>query len=451
MNINKLLILGLLKLDVSQLSSVLKYLKEREYESLESNKKIQEELLKKLLVHCYEKIPYYTNVLNESDVVVNGEVNLTNFSNIPVLTKEIIREHFEDMKSKDLDKRKWYLNTSGGSTGEPVKFLEDKASWDYGMAGKWFFSTFAGKDIGDKEIKLWGSERDILKGSIGIKAKMKNMTFNRIILNAFRMSESNMKDYVYIINKNRPVLIESYVQSIYELSKFIKNNNLEVCSPKGIITSAGTLYPEYQKLIEEVFKTKVYNRYGSREAGDMACSCEKDTGLHLNIFNQYIEILNDDLEPCRPGEFGQIYVTTLNNYVMPLVRYQIGDIAVPAKNEQCSCGRGLPLIEKVEGRVINVFKTRDGKIVPGEFFIHFIGVVFNEGFISKFQVIQENYTSIKIKVIIRDKLGFDNGKNKIINSIKKVMGQDCKVEFEFVDNIEPLKSGKYFYTISEIK
>jgi len=451
MNINKLLSLGLLKLDGSQLPSVLKFLKEKEYESLEHNKKIQEELLKKLLIHCYENIPYYTDVLTDCDVIVNGEVNLANFSNIPVLTKEIIREHFEDLKSKDLGKRKWSLNTSGGSTGEPVKFLEDKASWDYGMAGKWFFSTFAGKDIGDKEIKLWGSERDIMKGSIGFKAKMKNMIFNRILLNAFRMSETNMKEYVIRINKNKPVLIESYVQSIYELSKYIKNNNLEVCSPKGIITSAGTLYPEYQKSIEEVFKTKVYNRYGSREAGDIACSCEKDTGLHLNTFNQYIEILNDNLEHCTPGEFGQVYVTTLHNYAMPLIRYQIGDIAVPAKNEQCSCGRGLPLIEKVEGRVMSVFKTREGKIIPGEFFIHFIGVVFNEDFISKFQVIQEDYNSIKIKVILRDKIGFDTGKNKIINSIKKVMGQDCRVEFEFVDTIESTKSGKYLYTICEIK
>ena len=183
------------------------------------------------------------------------------------------------------------------------------------------------------------------------------------------MSEGDMKNYVKIINKEKPKIIEAYVQSIYEFARFIRNNDLEVFSPRGIITSAGTLYPEMKELIEEVFHTKVYNRYGSREVGDMACSCEKDEGLHLNIFNQYVEILNDKLELCKPGEIGKVYVTTLNNYSMPLIRYDIGDMAIPAKNEQCSCGRGLPLIEKVVGRTGSMIKTKKGV---------FINVVFSK-------------------------------------------------------------------------
>jgi len=423
----------------------------KQYLPLDDLKQMQADKLKEILLYSYNNVPYYTHILGEAGIVIDGKINLINLSKVPILTKDIIREHFVDLKCKDLDKRKWYLNTSGGSTGEPVKFIQDNTSWDSGMGSKWFFSTFAGKFPGDKEIKLWGSERDILKGSIGYKAKLKNMLFNRILLNSFKMSEEDMMQYVDVINMNKPILIEAYVQSIYEFSKFITENKLNIHSPKGVITSAGTLYPEQKMLIEEVFNTKVYNRYGSREVGDMACSCEKDEGLHLNIFDHYIEILNDKLEPCKPEEIGQVYVTTLNNYVMPLIKYKIGDMAVPANDEQCSCGRGLPLIKNVEGREISVFRTKDGKIIPGEFFIHFIGVVFNKGFISKFQVIQRDYDSIIIKVVVIDKLSFDNNRNKIINSIKKVMGEGCNVEFEFVDDIEPLKSGKYLYTISGVK
>ena len=447
MLINKFLTLGLLKLNGSQLPSVLKYLKGREYKPLESNKKTQERLLKRLLIHCYENVPYYQDVLVESGVIVDDRVDLTKFSNIPVLTKEIIREHFEDLKSRDLDKQKWYLNTSGGSTGEPVKFLQDSVNWDCGMAGKWFFSTFAGKDVGDREIKLWGSERDILKGSIGFKAKLKNLVFNRLLLNSFKMSEEDMRQYVEIINKNKPTLIEAYIQSIYELAKFIQNNGLEIYSPKGIITSAGTLYPDQKKFIEDVFNTKVYNRYGSREVGDMACSCEKDEGLHLNIFNQYIEILNDNLEPCKPGEIGQIYVTTLNNYVMPLIRYQIGDLAVPAENEECSCGRGLPLIKKVIGRDVNSFKTKDGTLIDGEYFTH---LIYFKDWIQKFQIVQQQFDLIKLRIVLNDEKS-ESDMKEIVDKMKIVMGQDCKVEFEFVDDIEPLKSGKYLYTISEVE
>ena len=423
----------------------------KQYLPMDKLKEMQTERLKEMLLYSYNNVPYYTLVFRRAEVVDDGKVNMDNFSKIPILTKDILRNHFDDLKCRDLDKREWHLNTSGGSTGEPVKMIQNRVTWDTGMARKWFFSTFAGKFPGDREIKLWGSERDILKGSIGLKAKLKNLAFNRLLLNSFKMSEKDMRQYVEIINKNKPTLIEAYVQSVYELAKFIKNNKLSVYSPKSILTSAGTLYPEQQKLIEEVFKTKVYNRYGSREIGDMACSCEKDEGLHLDIFISYLEILNEKLEPCKPGEIGKVYVTTLNNYSMPLIRYDIGDMAVPAKNEQCSCGRGLPLIEKVVGRQMDVFRTKDGKIIPAEFFIHFIGVVYNKGFISKFQVVQKDYDLIIIKLVLKDEMKFNLYKKRIIDSIKDVMGQNCNVEFEFVNDIESTKSGKYLYTVSEVK
>ena len=247
---------------------------------------------------------------------------------------------------------------------------------------------------------------------------MKEWLQNIKILNSFNMSEEKMSDYVGQINKYKPSLIEAYVQSIYELAKFIKKHNLKVYSPNGIITSAGTLYPEMRNLIEEVFKTKVFNRYGSREASALACSCRENNELHKNIFTKYTEILDKNLKPCKPGQIGDVYVTTLNNYSMPLISYKIGDMAIPS-DKKCSCGRGMPLIEKVIGRSMEVFKTKEGKIIPGEFFIHFIGVVYNKDAISKFQVIQKDYDQIRIKAIIKNSKEFKKIKSKINASIKK--------------------------------
>ena len=425
-------------------------MKEYEYKSIGKCIELQKTLLFNILDYSMNNVPYYKDIANKNEIKISKEGIFEDIKKLPILNKRILRDQFANLKSTAFGD-KYFENTSGGSTGEPVVFFQDISYNEKGKAVKIFFDEWAGKKDGEKKIKLWGSETDILEGSQGINGLINTYLLNTILLNSFRMSEKNMMKYVEIINKEEPKMMEAYVQSIYELSKFIVNNALQIYSPKGIITSAGTLYPDQKKLIEEVFNTKIYNRYGSREVGDMACSCEKDEGLHLNIFNQYIEILNNDMEPCKPDEFGQVYVTTLNNYVMPLIRYKIGDIAVPAEDEQCSCGRGLPLIKKVEGREISVFRTKDGKIIPGEFFIHFIGVVFNKGFISKFQVIQRDYDSIIIKVVVIDKRSFDNNINKIIASIKKVMGQDCNVKFEFVDDIEPLKSGKYLYTVSEVE
>ena len=333
-------------------------MKKYEFKSLKENKELEEEKLRNILLYAYNNVPYYNKILSKTKITNNNQVDLNKFNKIPILTKEILRNEFYNLKSKNF-KGKFKENTSGGSTGEPAIFLQDSSYSEAGKAAKDFFYEWAGRQSEDKLIKLWGSERDILKGNQGFQGVINRHLLNIHLLNSFKMSEKDMDNYVKKINKFKPKVIEAYVQSIYELANFIKKNQLNVYSPKGIITSAGTLYPEIKKTIEEVFKCKVYNRYGSREVGDIACSCEKDEGLHLNVFTNYVEILNDKLNPCKPGEIGKVYVTTLNNYVMPLIRYDIGDMAVPSKNEQCSCGRGLPLISNVEGRENSIIRTNN--------------------------------------------------------------------------------------------
>jgi len=219
----------------------------------------------------------------------------------------------------------------------------------------------------------------------------------------------------------------------------------------SIMTSAGILYPNYKELIEGVFHCPVFNRYGTREVGDMACDCDRHEGLHLNIFTHYIEIIDKKGKNCESGKMGEVVVTTLRNYTMPLIRFKIGDMAV-LSNKQCSCGRGLPMIEKLIGRVTDVFRTKEGRIIPGEYFIHFIGVVLNKGVIKKFQVIQEKEDYIIVKLVLDNKESFVKNKkdfDEIVEKIKLVMGKDTKVEYKLVDEIPSTRSGKYRYTISK--
>lgn len=434
-----------------KISNELDKLKQFEKHSIEKNLEIQKKNLEEILLHSWKHVPYYTSELERASVIVNGKVVLENFTKIPILNKEILKRNFDLLISKDnyLKKRKKYLNSSGGSTGEPTKFYQDQHYKIQELASKWLFFTYI-TDYPCKHITLWGSERDIISRKFDLRKRIVNKLERRLILNSFQMTQDNMGEYVKKINKFRPKIIESYVQPIYELAIFIKNNDLEVFFPEGIITSAGTLYPEMEKLIKEVFQCSVLNRYGSREIGDVACSCERNKGLHVNIINNYIEILNDNLKPVKPGEIGQIYITKLTNFTMPLIRYKIGDLGIPSENLFCECRRGFPLIKFVEGREMSVFRTREGSIIPAEFFIHFIGVVFNEGIISKFQVIQNSFESITIKFVLEKPILFEKKKKQISETIRKVMGKDCEIIWEQVNEIEPLPSGKYLYTYSKL-
>jgi len=260
------------------------------------------------------------------------------------------------------------------------------------------------------------------------------------------MAESQMYNYVEKINKFKPVIIEAYVQSIFELSRFIKEKKLTVYSPQGIVTSAGTLYPEMKKEIEEVFQTKVYNRYGSREVGDIACSCDRDEGLHLNVFQHYVEILNDKLEPCDAGEIGKVYVTRLDNFSMPLIRYDIGDLAAVARDKKCTCGRGLPLIKNILGRNNSIIRTKNGAIDS----VALSTSLYAYKSIQKYQFVQKRINYFVIKVIINNQNIWEKEKIKMENKLKKILGEDAVVDIEVLKYINPLSSGKYQYIISEI-
>ena len=203
--------------------------------------------LKRLLLHASKHVPYYHRLL-KNDNVVNGEiVDLSKFDKIPILTKEIIQS--EELISDDYLTRKWYYNFTGGSTGEPTKFIQD-ANYN-----KWYNATinFYYKDMLDideinvKKIELWGSPRDLFKGTIGIKAKIGTWLTNIVFLNSFRMTEADMEKYVKTINLYKPDLIRGYAGSLFELCRFAEAKNVKIYTPKRVISSAETLTKEMRE------------------------------------------------------------------------------------------------------------------------------------------------------------------------------------------------------------
>jgi phenylacetate-CoA ligase len=406
----------------------------------------QEEKLRQLLLYSYQNVPYYQKVLSETGVIKNNKVILQNFDNIPILTKKIIREQADNLYSKDYKRRKWYYNTSGGSTGEPVTFIQDKAYKSWGMAFTYYCYYINGRDIGQPMLKLWGSERDVFKGAEKISTRIQRFLFNITMLNSFKMSESDIKRYVTLWNKTKPAIVHSYTSSVLEFAKYVERSGAKVYSPVSIICTAETLTEEIRYYVEKVLKTSVLNQYGSREAGFIGCECLKKEGLHIFPLNNKIEILDDNLKSCEAGQIGNIYVTTLNNYSMPLIRYKIGDTGIPSKKEICSCGRGWPLIESVTGRQSNHFRTKDGKVIHGEYFTH---LFYMKRGVRKFQVIQHDYNHVEVTIVPDGQVNEDDVAD-IRQKILLVLGSQCKVIFRFVEEIPTTTSGKFRYTISKV-
>lgn len=407
--------------------------------------------LEKCLLYAYQNVPYYHEIFSKQNII-NGErkVNWDQYNQIPKLTKEIIKKNYEQLKSNDTHIKGVYANHSGGSTGIPIEIWQDQEYSDWNIANALFIKSYGGYYLGDRELRLWGSERDLLEGKEKISIRIRNKIYGRIELNSFKMSELDMERYVKTWNQYRPQWVEAYTQAIYEFALYIKKHSCKICTPKGIVTSAGTLYPSMKKVIEETFGCKVFNRYGSREVGGIACSGAGEDALRLSAWNCYVEVLNDDMQPVKEGKSGKIYVTTLNNRVMPLIRYEIGDIAKKIEWDQPPVNYPMPLLHGLEGREMSVVRTKDGKVIPGEFFIHFIGVVYNTGYIDKFQVIQHEYNYLEIKVHIIDEVEFNRMKDKIEEAIRLEMSDQVKIAWTKVEEIPNLKSGKYLYVYSRV-
>ena len=400
--------------------------------------------LSSLLSHAESNVPYYHHIFQKINLTNKDIIDLSKFTDIPLLTKDIIRTNNNQITSKDYTTRKWYYNSSGGSTGETVSFIQDDnyVKWRNATNYYYFQNILKIDEQYVKKILLWGSPRDLFAGSIGVRTKINDWLKNTVILNSFKMTEKDMFSYIKTINTYKPDLIRGYASSLYELVKFAERNNLQIYTPKILISSAETLRDEMRQKIETAFGTKLYDFYGSREVSNLAGECRYGL-MHVFMFWNYVEILDHNNQPVKEGEDGKVVVTNLHNYSMPLIRYVIGDMAkLGPKN--CKCGNTLPTLKKIIGRLTDHFVKADGTIIHGEYFTH---LFYFKEWIRVFQVIQEDYKLIKILIVTEGNIN-EFEKKDIENKIKLLMGQDCKIVWEFVEEIPKSNSGKYLYTKS---
>jgi phenylacetate-CoA ligase len=401
-----------------------------------------EEALPDLLNHCKRHVPYYRNLLAGANPDSNP---LATLQQLPILTKDIIRGERERLCADDLAARRWYFNTSGGSTGEPIRLVQDQAYADRSNALAIAFSAWLGHYPGDKEVWLWGSERDVLTGTVGLWARARNGLLRTTFVNAFRLTPQSMRAFAATLQRERPTFILAYAQALYEVAKFLTPEALQVPAPSAIVTSAGTLHGFMRETIERAFGCRVFNRYGSREVGLIACERPEHRGLWCPPVSVYIEIVDDNGQPVPPGVDGNILVTSLLNRAMPLVRYRIGDRGALLPGLQ----RGGQALAHVLGRNVDAFRRRDGTIIDGEYFTH---LLYFRDWVQKFQFVQRDFDDVLLRVVTAnaDKTALLPELVHVEQSLRTALGSDARLSIEWVDDIPPAPSGKYRYTISEV-
>lgn len=417
----------------------LKELRENEFCSPEILRDQQEKRFLDLIKHAKINIPYYRKILNGIKIE-----SLDDITAIPFLTKKIINQEMDSLKAENLPPGRFIRNSTGGSTGEKLIFFNDSnENLDaFLMRG----NSWTGWEVGEKQAQLWGAHYDVARARILFNRFKHLMVHRKIMMSSYRMSEHDMAEYLDMINKHKPSLLTGYSSALNLFSEFIRNNNLHVYSPKGIISSAETLHEYQRKTIQSVFQSKVLNRYGCREVGNIAHECLEQKGMHIFTEHVFIEIINENGEPCEAGETGEIVITKLDNYSFPFIRYRIGDLGV-LSGRTCPCGRNLPLLEEVKGRVFDLIVGTNGNHLSGTFWTILLRE-FVEG-IRQYQVIQEKYGELLLRLIVDRNYSRDS-ESKLVKKIKENCGEAMSVEIEIVDELPLAESGKHRFIISKV-
>lgn len=399
-----------------------------------------------LLTQAFTTVPYYRDLGIHAGPVKPDEA-LDVLARMPVLTKEIIRQAKLDLLSERPGKKlRW--NTSGGSTGEPVRLLQDARMRNSTTANQLLFMRWLGFQVGESHLLIWGVPDETVGAGVPLRERIFRWIHHEVYLNCYEITEEHYERWAAYIRQHRPAHIEAYVDAIHELSLYLKDRRINVPSPsRGIITSAGVLTPERRAVIEEVFGCPVLNRYGSREVSDMACSCLAGSELHLSEAMCHLEIVDEAGQPCPPGVEGDVLVTLFTNHSMPLIRYKVEDRAVWAAGD-CACGRTTRRLASVNGRTNDYLLARDGTRING---IALTTLLYSVDGMKRFQYRQASAGRASLAVVPAEGVSREVLTDRLkgpLASLKTMLGSD-KAELVFVDDIQPSPSGKYRYILNE--
>ena len=395
-------------------------------QATEKVKLLQDNAINDLITYVKNHSPYYREIL--SDVH-----DTKDFTKIPFLTKQLLIKEFNNIctpKAKGAS-----LKTTGGSTGEPVRIYKGADALARERAATWRSYEWAKVGIGDKQARFWGVPHNAKNA---LKAKIIDFVSNRKRVSAFNLTKESLDDYYQTLVKFKPSYLYGYVSVIRCFSDHMRDYNLpRIDSVRSIITTSEVLTDGDRKVIEDVWKVKVFNEYGCGEVGSIAHECEYGN-MHIVADNLLIEIIDENGDPAETGE---VVVTDFFNYATPMIRYRVGDFAT-LSHTPCPCGRTLPILKGIHGRAYDIIKTPGGKSVHPEALIY----VFEElqqkhHAFSQFQIIQRELDRLDVFIIPTDNWS-STMESRITRGIHEKIDAIFKLNFFIVKEINREKSGK---------
>jgi phenylacetate-CoA ligase len=415
------------------------FLEKTQWLTSDKIRQMQLEKLKKLISYAYNNVPYYRKEFDRAGFKPVHLQALEDLKKIPILTRENLRKYYPSaLMARNRNHKGGFEDATGGTSGGPTRYFVGKRSAAYRTARTLRYQKWYGFYYGQPKALVWGSQRDLLSRKTLVK-KIQSILMNTITMNAWQMDEARMRGFYDKICRVEPKVIEAYAGSLYIFARFLDEQDLEIPGPIHPVISAEKIEESQRDFIEEVFHSPSTNRYGTRELGAIAQECAEHDGLHISSENLLVE------EVELGDGVSELVITNLENFSMPFVRYAIGDTG-ELSSQDCICGRGLPRIKEIGGRVTDLIVTPSGSFISGIVFPHRLR---HFEPIEEFQVMQVDRTQVTLKLQLNRPLKKEE-KADMRRTIEEVLPDSMTLDIEVVDEIPLAPSGKRLLVHSEI-
>jgi len=407
--------------------------------------------LGRVLTHALNTVPYYREKLKEWRIKSPEKITSEEWRELPWLRRRDIQAAGNELHSESVPQghgRVSEIHTSG-TTGQPIRVLKTGLS-------SMFWSAFTIRDHLWHKRNLKGKLAAIRRSEKGKDpypegSKIPQWGTSNLVFETGPSVSLNINctigEQVDWLQRENPDYLLTHPTNVYRLASYCKKQGIRFGNLRQVQTLSETLRPEVRDACRAAWGVDLADMYTGREVDYLALQCPEHDHYHIQAEGVYVEILNSDGNACRPGEVGNVVVTPLHNFAMPLIRYEIGDYA--EVGEPCPCGRGLPVINRILGREQDMVTLPNGEkrwtlLSSGN-----IEAFLKIAPIRQYQFVQKNLHTIEARLAVGRELN-DIEKEKLVEWIVNKLDHPFTVKISFVDEIPRSPSGKYQDFISEI-
>ena len=402
-------------------------------------------MLRRIVRHAYYHVPLYHSIFRKERIRPSEIRTAADLNKLPILRKEEIK--------KDLNRaisRKHKIDTlkmirTSGSTGKPLHFYINGREDEYRKAKHLRANLSVGQRPRDKWVLITSplhvGEATRLQRLLGIYVPTPILVFNDAAVQ------------ISMIEELKPDILDGYSSSLWLLAKEVEKRGTEPIKPRFIIGGAELIGDSSRQLVEKVFDAPFYDQYACDEMERIAWQCKEKDKYHIDADSIVLQFVDKNGDEVATGERGEVVCTSLFNYTMPFIRYAVGDVGI-ATNEECACGRTLPLMKVVEGRKDSFILLSDGQVVsPLGFDAAMCMFTFHNN-IHQYRIIQRKIDRFEI-IIKMNSDDIDEGtvEKELLNHLErtlKISADKATFDVKFAEEIPLDKTGKLRKIVSEL-